>query len=63
MVLVLVLPLIGLWLCTGFYQSWSWYCQTLVLFRLPSVLVLPLLGYGCEQAFSSLEFDFAGLWF
>ena len=59
-------------------QSWSCFFWAVVVFRLPSVLVLPLLDCGCAhtsprlahivigsgfvQTFSSLDLTFAGMW-
>ena len=78
LVLGLCLYFVGLWLCTDFSQSWSCFFWAVVVFRLPSVLVLPFLGCGCAhasprlahivmgcgfvQTFPSLDLAFAGLW-
>ena len=56
------LAFVGLWLCSGFPQSWSCLFWAVVMHRPPPVLILPFLGCSYAQASSGFCLAFAELW-
>ena len=60
--LFFVLFFYGLWLCSGFPQSWSCFRLAVVVKRLPPILFLAFLDSGFAQDSVSLGLAFAGLW-